>query len=367
MKNIIIAPDSFKGTLSSIEVCRIISSALLEKYPDCNIKSIPVADGGEGTAEAFLYALGGKKISCEVKSPLGRNIMAYYVLLPDGTAVIEMAQASGLTIEKENDPILASSFGTGQMILHAVKNGAKKIIIGIGGSATTDGGIGCMGALGVRFLSKDNTEVPLCGKGLCDIHSIDLRYIKKELDGVKIEVLCDVANPLYGKAGAAYVYSPQKGANSSQVEFLDMGLRNLAKVCFRLFQEDFATFPGAGAAGGMGFALKAFLSAELKRGIDCVLDAAEFDSLLKSCDLVITGEGKMDSQSLMGKVPFGVAERSKGTHTIAIVGVNVADMSLIKKMGIERVIETNEKHLPFEEIKDFAEEMLFDAAKKISL
>lgn len=365
MNKIVIAPDSFKGTLSSVEVCRIISKALKEKYPGCSVKSIPVADGGEGTCEAFLYALGGEKITCSVKSPLGRDIKADYALLKDGSAVIEMAAASGLTLEKQNDALLASSFGTGQLMLHAVQNGCKRIILGIGGSATTDGGMGCMAALGVKFYDKDKREINACGKNLSDVCSIDSSCLEKLFSKVKIQVLCDVSNPLFGKKGAAFVYSPQKGANEAQVQFLDKGLCSFANAVARHIGEDFSGFPGAGAAGGMGFAMKAFLSAELKRGIDCVLDSADFDSYIKDCELVITGEGKMDSQSLMGKVPFGVAERSKGVPVLAIVGLNEADSDMTKKLGISRIIETNPLHLPFDEIKDKASEMLYQAAKRI--
>lgn len=365
MKKIIIAPDSFKGTLSSVEVCRIIAEAVSEKYPDCKIKTIPVADGGEGTCEAFLHCLSGEKINCRVKSPLSREITADYVLLSDGTAVIEMAAASGLTVEKKNDPLLASSFGTGQLIAHAVKGGCKKIILGIGGSATTDGGIGCMAALGAKFFGKGKDAVPLCGKGLSSLCGMDISPALKLLEGIKIEVLCDVGNPLYGKNGAAFVYSPQKGANEEQVRLLDEGLFNLARVSAAHLGEDYSSLPGAGAAGGIGFAMRAFLRAELKKGIDCVLDAADFDSYIKGCDLVITGEGKMDGQSLMGKVPFGVAKRSRGVPVLAVVGVNEADENTAKELGISRIIETNPLHLPFDEIRHKAEEMLRDAAKQI--
>ncbi len=363
MKKIIIAPDSFKGTLSSIEVCKIIKSELVKLYPYSDIIEIPLADGGEGTCDAFYHSLGGKIVHTTVKSPLARNIASQYLMLENGTAIIEMAKASGITIEKENNALTAGSYGTGQLILHALNAGAKKIILGIGGSATTDGGTGCMAALGVKFKDENNNEIYPCGKTLNDIKAIDTSALDKRLKNTDITVLCDVDNPLYGKNGAAFVFSPQKGAKSEDVVFLDNGLQNLANVFRTQFSNDYSSFPGSGAAGGMGFAMLSFLSAKLKSGIDCVLDTADFDTHLKNCELIITGEGRMDKQSLMGKVPFGVAKRGQGTKVIAVVGICELKRDEYQKHGIYKVIETNEKHLPFEEIKDKAEEMLKSACK----
>ncbi len=365
MKRIIIAPDSFKGTLSSVDVCKIIKSELLKTDSDLNITEIPLADGGEGTCDAFFHALGGKKIHKRIKSPLMRDIEAEYLILPDGTAVIEMASASGLTLEKENNALLATTYGTGQLILDAIENGAKKILLGIGGSATTDGGTGCMSALGVKFQDKDKKELFPCGKTLSLIDNIDISSLDKRLNKTEITVLCDVKNPLYGENGAAFVFSPQKGAASEDVELLDKGLRNLAEVFKRQFSKDYSAYPGSGAAGGMGFALISFLGATLKDGISCVLDTANFDEQIKNCDLVITGEGKMDTQSLMGKVPFGVAKRSNGVRVVAIVGLCDIDREAAKAHGIDTVIETNPERLPFEKIKNNAKEMLERACREV--
>lgn len=366
MKKVVIAPDSFKGTLSSSEVCRITATAIKKNYPDAEIISLPVADGGEGTADAIFNCLGGEKVYCKVKSPLGRDIEAYYVMLEDKRAVIETALASGITVEEKNDAMLASSYGTGQLVKCALDSGARELLIGIGGSAMTDGGTGLLSALGAGFYDGEGQELYPCGKNLERIEKIDLSDFDKRAMG-KITVLCDVKNPLYGKNGAAYIFAPQKGADENDVLVLDRGLRNFARISEEVLGKDFSSCEGAGAAGGLGFSLLAFLGAELKRGIDLVLEICGFEEKAKAADLIITGEGKMDSQSLMGKVPFGVASRCKGKRLIALVGANEASEEECAAMGIGEVIETNFLHLPFEEIKHCAKDMLYDTAEKIKL
>lgn len=368
MKKIVIAPDSFKGTLSSLEVCNLVKKSLLEERDDLDITEIPIADGGEGMTESFICAFpDSQKICLKAKSPLGRDIDVYYAIVSGDTAVIEMAMASGITIEKENDAMRASTYGTGQIIKDALDKGIRKFVLGIGGSATTDGGIGCTAALGGNFLDKDKNEVPLCGEGLLHIDNIDLSGLDHRLKDSDITVLCDVKNPLYGKNGAAYIFSPQKGADEKQVEMLDAGLKNLAEISTEYLKKDYSDFEGTGAAGGLGFALVAFLEGKLKGGIDHILDMLNFDEKVKDADLVITGEGKMDSQSLMGKLPFGVAKRCTHTKVAAIVGLNTADENLIKELGISQVVETNPLHLPFEQIKATAKEDLMTATKKINI
>ena len=364
---VIIAPDSFKGTLSAFEVCSIISETLKEKYPDCETVCIPIADGGEGTVEAYQSIFGGKRIKETVKSPLLKDVEAYYVMLPDNTAVIEMAAASGITIEKENNALLASTYGTGQLILSALENGAKKIILGLGGSATTDGGAGLVTALGGRFFDRNGDEIPLGGVGLEKLEKIDLSGLDKRLFETDLTILCVVTNPLYGENGAAFVYSRQKGASDEEIVRLDNALRNLAKISEATLGKDYSFLSGAGAAGGMGFAVSAFLGGKLQSGIDCILEAANFEEKAKTADLVITGEGKMDIQSLMGKAPFGVSKRSGKTKVIAVVGLLEADEEKVMELGISEVIETNVLHLPFEEIKNRAKEDLKKAARKIVL
>ena len=366
MKKIVIAPDSFKGTLSSLQVCEIVKQSLLEERDDLEITEVPIADGGEGMTESFMCAMSGsEKIELKAKSPLGRDIDVYYAIVSGDTAVIEMAMASGITIEKQNDAMRASTYGTGQIIKHALDKGIRKFFLGIGGSATTDGGIGCTAALGGKFLDKDGKSVALCGQGLSDIASIDLSELDSRIKESEITVLCDVKNPLYGKNGAAYIFGPQKGADKNQVEILDAGLKNLADISAEYLKKDFSHLEGTGAAGGLGFALVAFLGGTLKGGIDHILDMLSFDEKVKDADLVITGEGKMDSQSLMGKLPFGVAMRCTHTRVAAIVGLNTADEKLIDELGISQVVETNHLHLPFEQVKATAKEDLFVAAKKI--
>lgn len=367
MKKIVIASDSFKGTLSSVEVCKTISEVLCKKYSDIETVLIPIADGGEGTTDAYLSIKGGEKINVTVKSPLGNGISASYARLPDSTCVIETAAASGISIEKKNNALLASSFGTGQLVAHAIENGAKRLIIGLGGSATTDGGTGLLRALGARFLKADGSEIPFGGAGLLSLDKIDLSGLDKRIFSLDVTALCDVKNPLCGKDGSAFVFAPQKGASKTQVALLDKGLSVLSKKAKDALGKDFSSFPGAGAAGGLGFAIGAFLGGRLKSGIDCVLSLANFDEAAKSADLVITGEGKMDSQSFFGKAPFGVAKRSGKTKVIAVVGSFEGSRDDAAKMGISQIIETNPWHLPFEQIKANAEPMLKAAAEKIDL
>lgn len=367
MKKVVIAPDSFKGTLSAEEVCSVISGVLKEKYADIEITEIPIADGGEGTTDAYLHIFSGERKTVKAKSPLGNEIEAYYGILPDKTAVIETAAASGIAIEKENNALWASTYGTGQLVLDALNSGCKKIILGLGGSATTDGGTGFARALGARFLDGDGNDIPMGGIGLEKLCRVDLSGLDKRLTETELTVLCDVENPLYGENGAAFVYSRQKGADDEQIVLLDNALKNLAEVCKKSLDFDYSKEKGAGAAGGMGFACLAFCSGKLIGGIDCILDEAEFEEKAKNADLVITGEGKMDFQSLMGKAPFGVAKRSGNTRVIAVVGLLDAEQEDVKKAGISLVIETNDTHRPFEEIKNNAKEDLIRAANKINL
>lgn len=367
MKRVVIAPDSFKGTLSSVRVCEILSEVIKNNYPDADITAIPVADGGEGTAEALQYALGGERIYCSVKSPLGRDIKAYYLLLPDKTAVIETALASGITLEEKNNALLASSYGTGQLIREALDGGARRLLVAIGGSAMTDAGTGCLAALGAKFYSCDNEELYACGKNLSLIERADFTCLDKRLTESEVTVLCDVKNPLYGRQGAAYIFAPQKGATENDVETLDKGLEKFSCIAEAFLGKDYSTYEGAGAAGGLGFALVAFMGARLKSGIGTVLELCGFEKKEENADLVITGEGRLDSQSLMGKVPCGVASRCKGKRVIAVVGINEASREECTAMGIDEVIETNYLHLPFEQIKDRAAEMLYAASEKIKL
>ncbi len=366
-KTVLIAPDSFKGTLSANEVAGTIAAVLRQRDPALTAVCLPIADGGEGTVDAYLEIFGGEKRYTTARSPLGHPIEAAWARLPDGTAVIETAAASGIAIEQQNDALRASSFGTGELVRAALDSGCKTILLGLGGSAMTDGGTGFLAALGARFLDEAGEPLLPGGGSLPKLASIDLTEFDPRLKDCTLRVLCDVENPLFGPRGAAYIYAPQKGASAEDVRLLDTGLQTLAKVAQAALGFDAAPSPGAGAAGGMGFALKAFCGASLVSGIDCLLDAAAFEEKAKTADLIITGEGKMDAQSLMGKAPFGVAKRAGGTPVIAVVGLLDAEKSAVAAAGIAAVYETNDRRLPFEEIKNTARADLIRAANRIEL
>ena len=346
---IIIAPDSFKGTMTAVEVCKIVKKEFLKIQPDADIRCLPIADGGEGTVDALLFN-GGERVNVRVKDPLFRDIDSFFGILPDGTAVIEMAAASGLPLVGEDkNPLLTTTYGTGQLISAALDKGCREILLGIGGSATNDGGIGCVAALGARFLDDNGEEVSLNGAGLGDIAKIDLSGLDKRLSGTKIKVLCDVISPLYGTTGAAYVFAPQKGADEAAVRILDDGLKHLAEVTKQTIGEDNAYLEGAGAAGGLGFAAVSFLGGKLVRGAPTVLRAMEFDTLVKNADLVITGEGCFDEQSLLGKAPSCVAQLSGDVMVIAVAGR--CKTELPENSAIKRVYVTDSEGRSFEELK----------------
>ena len=361
---IVITPDSFKGTMSATEVCEIIKKEFLKLDACLEIRCFPIADGGEGTVEALLFN-GGEKISVDVTGPLFEPAKSFYGILPDNTAGIEMAAARGLPMagEKKN-PMLATTYGTGQLIKAALDNGCKKIMIGIGGSATNDGGIGCAAALGAKFYGADGKDVSLNGSGLAEIRRIDLGGLDKRLSETEIDVLCDVISPLYGKTGAAYVFAPQKGADSEMVKALDDGLKNLAEVTAKTIGKDNSQAEGAGAAGGLGFGLISFLGAKLVKGAPAVLEAMGFEKAAKEADLVITGEGCMDNQSLLGKAPAEVAKLSGNTPVIAIVGKSlVTDMS---GSNIRRIYVTDHGERSFEQIVRECRDDLTAAAHRVA-
>lgn len=358
---IIIAPDSFKGTMSAVEVCETVKKEFLRVDPMLEIICLPIADGGEGTVDALLYG-GGEKFSVTVKDPYFRDIESFFGILPDGTAVIEMAAASGLPLVGDNkNPLQTTTYGTGQLIKAALDKGCREILIGIGGSATNDGGMGCAAALGAQFLNADGKEVSLNGAGLADVIKIDLSSLDKRLSETKIKVLCDVVSPLYGADGAAYVFAPQKGADEDAVRVLDDGLRNLAEVSKKTIGKDNSLLEGAGAAGGLGFALVSFLGAELVKGAPAVLKAMGFDSLAKDAELVITGEGCFDEQSLLGKAPSCVAEMAGDADVIAVAGC--CKIELPENSKIRKVYITDKDGKSFDELKETCFDDLKQAAE----
>lgn len=342
MKKCIIISDSFKGTLSSSEICAIAGQCLAEEFPGCAAVRIPVADGGEGTVACFREACGGTLVPVTVCGPLGEPVTAAYLRLPDGRAVIEMASAAGLPLaEGRSDPCRTTTYGVGQLIRHAVEHGSTHILLGLGGSCTNDGGCGCAAALGVRFLRADGTGFVPVGGTLDRIARIDRRDAERLLACVRITAMCDIDNPLHGPQGAACVFAPQKGADEAMVRLLDDQLRALDRVIRAELGCAAADRPGAGAAGGFGAGVTAFLGGELRPGIDAVLDLVGFDALLEGCDLVFTGEGRLDSQSARGKVVSGVARRAgqRGVPVVAVVGGVTPDAEA--ERGVSAVFTIN--------------------------
>ena len=339
---ILIASDSFKGSATTMEVAERIEKGLLRIIPELEVLKLPMADGGEGTVETLVYGMDGKFVYEEVTGPLGDRVQAKYGIIQDQITIIEMAEASGLVLveEERRNPSLTSTYGTGELILSALQRGYGKIYVGIGGSATNDGGVGMARALGYRFLDRYGNEIPEGGDGLDGLRRIDRSNVTPLLEDAQITVMCDVENPLYGPDGAAYVYGPQKGADPQMVQLLDRNLRHLADILKEDMDVDIGDVPGAGAAGGLGGGLMAFCGADLRPGIEMVLDILEFDGLLKDVDLVITGEGRIDGQSSKGKVPAGVAKRARKLNKplVAMAGGVGEGTEILHTMGIDLIL-----------------------------
>ncbi|MBR6050436.1 MAG: glycerate kinase [Clostridia bacterium] len=367
MEKIIIAPDSFKGTMTSREVCAIVGKAVRDILPDAKIIPIPIADGGEGSAECFLSFCGGEAIKIEAAGPFFDKVNSFYVVLPDGTAVVEAATCAGLTLAHGKPSASgATTYGVGEQILDAVRRGAKKILLCLGGVATNDGGCGMAAALGVKFYRGGETFVPT-GRTLSDIDMIDVSITRELLAGVEINVLCDVKNRLYGPDGAARVYARQKGATDGETEMLDEGLKHLSDVIRRDVGVDISSLDGAGAAGGMGGGAVAFLGATPIPGIDAVLDAAGFDKALVSASLVITGEGQMDAQSAYGKAISGVAKRAHavGVPVYALVGKAGDGAEKMLCLGVNKIYVSAPDGATLDEIKKTCRDDLYRAAVKM--
>ena len=351
MQNFILVPDSFKGTLSAIEVCNIMKSSIKNLYKDANIISVPVADGGEGTVDAFLYALGGEKKSVWVSDAFNeQKILAHYAMLKDDIAVIEMATCAGLPLVKNRlEPDKTTTFGVGELIIDAVNSGAKKIILGLGGSATNDGGCGMAAALGVKFKDEQDQKFIPTGGTLSKIYKIDMNNIYPNIKDIEFISMCDVDNPLCGRLGASAVFAPQKGADEDMVKLLDEGLAHLAKIIKRDLHIEVKDIKGAGAAGGLGAGSIAFLQSKLTKGIDVVLDTINFDELVSKADIVFTGEGKFDSQSLYGKVVMGVANRSQKykTPVIVVTGAIGENIQEAYNKGITAIFSINKEPMEF--------------------
>ncbi len=351
-KKIVVASDSFKGCLTSLEVASAVEIAILQKHPCCQVVKVGVADGGEGTVDAVTSSLNGESITVDVHDPLGRPIKAQYGIVEAKgvkTAVIEMAAASGLPLlaEGERNPLVTSTFGTGELILDAIHRGCRRIMVGIGGSATNDAGTGMLSALGFVFRDAEGHALEGCGASLERIVEIDDSGVMPEVRGAAFVVACDVDTPFCGPNGAACVFAPQKGASVEVVKRLDEGMYSFARVVKDKYNIDIIPTEGAGAAGGLGGTFCVFLGAHLTRGIDMVLDAIGFDELIKDSDLVVTGEGKIDYQTVKGKTAAGVLFRAqrKGIPVIAIGG-RVEPCDELRSMGFAKICPINEPSTP---------------------
>lgn len=369
MKKIIIASDSFKGTLTSNEICEISKLCINKIFPNCEVIEIPIADGGEGTVDCFIKAINAKKINITVKDSLFKPINTYYAL-KNKTAIIEVASSSGLPqLKDKKDPSITSTYGIGEQIIDAINRGANKIILGLGGSSTNDGGCGCACALKVKFYNKENQEFIPTGKTLNEIVKIDTREAKKILKNVEIIAMCDVTNKMHGKHGASYIYAPQKGADALMVKQLDNGLKHLDKIIRKDLKVNVSNIKGTGAAGALGAGVLAFFNANLKSGIETILDITRFDEQLKDANYVITGEGKLDNQSFQGKVIQGILKRCKNTNAKVIIIPGIIDENLniskIKYNNLAGIHPTVTEPLPFETIQKNAKQNYINTLSKI--
>ncbi len=367
MNKIVIIPDSFKGTMSSHEVGNIIREEALKCWPEITVVNAEVADGGEGSVDAFFSVLPGEKLKVWVSGPYGEKIESFYGLIED-TAVIEMAAAAGLPLVGEKKSAgKTTTFGVGELILDALNHNVKKIILGLGGSATNDGGTGVAAALGIQFLDSENNSFVPVGDTLCNISKIDISGKDPRLENVEVVLMCDVENPLCGEKGASAVFGPQKGASREDIQRLDQGLHHMAEQIKKDIGIEILHLEGGGAAGGMGAGLAAFLGASLQRGIEVVLDTIHFDEMLKDCSMVITGEGKIDGQSARGKVISGVARRasSKNIPVIAIAGDIADDAETIYETGVRAIFSINRMAIPYTEARPRAKSDLRKTIRNI--
>ena len=337
---VVVAIDSLKGSLSSIEAGMAIRDGVLAAKPDAEVIVKPLADGGEGTTDALIEGMNGKRIDLTVTGPMGTPVNAYYGYLADShTAVMEMASAAGITLvpAAEKNPLLATSYGVGEMMNDALQRGCRNFIIGIGGSATNDGGIGMLKALGVRFLDENGEDAGEGGQALAKVTQIDVSGLNPLLKECHIQVACDVNNPLCGENGSTYVYGPQKGVTEDMKKPLDEDMAHFAMVTSETLGNDYHDTPGAGAAGGLGFAFLSYIGATLTPGIELILDAVRLEQELPNADIVVTGEGCLDFQTAMGKAPVGVARLAKKYHAkvIAFAGSVTKEASACNKEGID--------------------------------
>lgn len=367
--NVLIAVDSYKGNLTSLDVAQIVVEGIRRVYPDAEIQKFAMADGGEGTAQTLTSFLHGEMVSTPVMGPNGAVVNAKYGILQGSTAIMEMAEASGITLVPalERNPMKATTYGTGQMIRDALNRDCRKVIIGIGGSATNDGGVGMAAALGAVFLDEDGRKIGLGGADLSKIADIDLRGLDPRLKDTQFIVACDVNNPLCGVSGASAVFGPQKGATPEMVNLLDKGLKNYAEIIQRRTGYKVTEIPGSGAAGGLGAGLIAFCGADLRSGIDIVMDILDIENAIRKADVVITGEGRVDAQTAHGKVPAGIAMRAKkyGKPVFAVAGYADQDAKATYECGIDAVVSSITAPMTNEEAIQNSVPMIRDAAERL--
>ena len=366
---IVVAPDSFKGSVSALEAARAIEQGIRRVFPEAVIEKVPMADGGEGTVQSLVDATGGHIHTRRVLAPLGNEVEAKFGILADGeTAVIEMASASGLTLvaPDQRNPLLTTTYGTGQLIHAALEVGCRRLIIGIGGSATNDGGVGMAEALGVRSLDADGKQILRGGGNLGQLRSIDITGLHPAIAETETVVACDVNNPLTGPEGASHVYGPQKGATPEMIETLDECLGHFGEVLTETLGRSFNDIPGAGAAGGLGAGLMAFLNAELKLGVDIMIDAVKLEKRVKGASLVFTGEGQLDFQTAFGKTPVGVAKVAKAHNipVIAIAGGIAEGAEAVYEAGIDAMLGIVQEPMSLEVAVEDATRLIADTAEQ---
>ncbi len=365
---IIVAPDSFKGSVPAIQACDAIEKGILAVLPEANIVKLPIADGGEGTVDTFIAATASKKLQVKVTDPLEGKTDAVFAVTEDKTAIIEMAAASGLMLinPEDRNPLISTSYGTGELIKAALDYGCRKIIIGLGGSATNDGGAGLVQALGFSLKDKNGEELGFGGIELSNLCAIDCTKYDKRLDECEIIAACDVTNPLCGETGASAVFGPQKGADAEMIKKLDASLLHYSKIIENQMGIKVINMPGAGAAGGLAAGLIAFCNARIASGIEMILDTIQFDEYLDSADLVITGEGRIDYQSVFGKVPVGVAKRAMAYQVpvLAVVGGIGEGAEAVFNYGIDSIISIIDKPMALKEAMDNAAYLMKNTAER---
>ena len=369
---IVIAPDSFKESLSAEAVAQAIAKGFQTVFSGAELVLLPVADGGEGTTDSLVAATKGQRFTQQATGPLGESVEAFWGLLGDGkTAVVETAAASGLDLidSSQRDPLKATTRGTGELILAAIDKGAKHIIVGLGGSATNDGGAGMLQALGLGLLDAEGQQIPSGGAGLAKLDHIDLTSLDSRFADIRFDVACDVDNPLIGDNGASAIFGPQKGATPEMVKELDANLKHFAAITQQATGKDIISIPGAGAAGGLGGAFLGFLNATLKSGIDIVLDAVDYETHLEGASLVITGEGRIDSQTIRGKTPIGVSKRAKAfgnIPVIALAGSVSEDSDVVHEHGIDALFSVVPGVVSLENALADADENLYRTARNVA-